>query len=85
MAGVGEIAALAVYVQFWWPEIRAGSLPGGGGHDHRRRCNLLSVKLYGSSRPGPRAVKVLAILLFLGAGIVLVVAGDVFDAPPRRP
>ena len=46
VAGVGEIAALAVYVQFWWPEI-PGWIPSLVAAMTIVGCNLLSVKLYG--------------------------------------
>lgn len=80
VAGVGEIAALAVYVQFWWPEI-PGWIPSLVAAMTIVGCNLLSVKLYGFIETWAAAIKVLAILLFLGAGIILVVAGDIFNAP----
>lgn len=80
VAGVGEIAALAVYVQFWWPEI-PGWIPSLVAAMTIVGCNLLSVKLYGFIETWAAMVKVLAILLFLAAGIILVVAGDIFHAP----
>ncbi|RLZ04044.1 amino acid permease [Kocuria tytonicola] len=80
VAGVGEIAALAVYVQFWWPEI-PGWIPSLVAAMVIVGCNLLSVKLYGFIETWAAAIKVLAILLFLAAGIILVVAGDIFHAP----
>ena len=80
VAGVGEIAALAVYVQFWWPEI-PGWIPSLVAAMTIVGCNLLSVKLYGFIETWAAMVKVLAILLFLAAGLVLVVAGDIFHAP----
>ena len=79
VAGVGEIAALAVYVQFWWPEI-PGWIPSLVAAMVIVGCNLLSVRLYGHIETWAAGVKVLAILLFLAAGVVLVVAGDVFNA-----
>lgn len=80
VAGVGEIAALAVYVQFWWPEI-PGWIPSLVAALVIVGCNLLSVKLYGFIETWAAMIKVLAILLFLIAGIILVVAGDIFNAP----
>ena len=80
VAGVGEIAALAVYVQFWWPEI-PGWIPSLVAAMVIVGCNLLSVRLYGHIETWAAFIKVLAILLFLAAGIILVVAGDVFNTP----
>ncbi|GGC77996.1 L-asparagine permease [Tersicoccus solisilvae] len=80
VAGVAEIAALAVYVQFWWPEL-PGWIPSLVAALAIVGCNLLSVRWFGAIETTASSVKVIAILLFLAAGIVLVVAGDVFHAP----
>lgn len=79
IAGVAEISALAVYVQFWWPEI-PGWVPSLVAALVIVGVNLLSVRLFGHIELWASAVKVVAILLFLIAGVVLVVAGDVFGA-----
>lgn len=80
VAGVAEIAALAVYVQYWWPDL-PGWIPSLVAALTIVGCNLLSVKWFGAIELGASSIKVLAILLFLAAGVVLVVAGDVFHAP----
>jgi len=82
LAGVGEISALAVYVQYWWPGI-PGWVPSLVAALVIVAVNLLSVRLFGFVELWASAIKVLAILLFLVAAVVLVVAGDVFGAPTR--
>lgn len=79
IAGVGEIAALAVYVQYWWPAL-PGWIPSLVAALTIVGVNLLSVKLFGHVEAWAAGIKVLAILAFIAAGIVLVVAGDVFGA-----
>lgn len=79
VAGVGEIAALAVYVQYWWPSI-PGWIPSLVAALSIVGVNLLSVQLFGHVEAWAAGIKVLAILLFIAAGLVLVVAGDVFGA-----
>ena len=79
IAGVGEIAALAVYVQYWWPSVPAW-LPSLVAALTIVGVNLLSVQLFGHVEAGAAGIKVLAILLFIAVGVMLVVAGDVFDA-----
>lgn len=80
VSGIAEIAALAIYVQFWWPEV-PGWIPSLTAALAVVGVNLLSVRLFGALELAASAVKVVAIVLFLLAGIVLVVAGDVFHAP----
>ena len=82
IAGVGEISALAVYVQYWWPTI-PGWIPSLVAALVIVAVNLLSVRLFGFVELWASAIKVLAIMLFLVAGLVLVVAGDVFGAPTQ--
>lgn len=82
IAGVGEIAALAVYVQYWWPAV-PGWIPSLVAALVIVAVNLLSVRLFGFVELWASAIKVLAILLFLAAGLLLVVAGDVFGAPTQ--
>ncbi|MBD2763741.1 amino acid permease [Kocuria sp. cx-455] len=82
IAGVGEISALAVYVQYWWPAM-PGWIPSLVAALVIVAVNLLSVRWFGVVELWASAIKVLAIMLFLAAGLVLIVAGDVFGAPTQ--
>lgn len=78
MAGVAEVSALAVYVQYWWPEI-PGWIPSMVAALTIVGCNLLSVRIFGHIEFWASAIKVTAILLFIAAGIVLIFFGRVLD------
>lgn len=76
LAGVTEIAAIAVYVRYWFPatpgwvsSILALCLIVGS--------NLMSARVFGFIETTASSIKVAAILLFLVAGLLVVLFGDV--------
>lgn len=79
LAGIAEIAALAVYVQYWVPQV-PGWIPSLVAALTIVGCNLLSVRVFGHIEFWASAIKVTAIILFLLAGVGIVVATDVFGA-----
>lgn len=68
-----------MYVQYWVPQV-PGWIPSLVAALTIVGCNLLSVRVFGHIECWASAIKVTAIILFLLAGVGIVVATDVFGA-----
>jgi L-asparagine permease len=71
LAGIAEIAAIAVYVNYWLPDM-PGWAPSLVALLVIVGSNLLTARAFGIIEFGASSVKVAAILLFLAAGVVIV-------------
>ena len=74
LLGIVEVAAVSVYVQYWWPEI-PGWIPALVAWFLIVGSNLFSARMFGFIEVGASSIKVVAILLFIGAGLLLVFFG----------
>lgn len=82
LAGITEVAAIAVYTSYWFPaapdwvsSVLALALIVGS--------NLLTVRAFGLIETAASAIKVVAIVLFLAVGLVVVLFGDVLGWESR--
>jgi L-asparagine permease len=71
LAGIVEMAAIGVYVQYWFADV-PGWIPSLLALLIIAGTNLLSVQAYGNIEFGAAAIKVLAIVLFVVAGVLVV-------------
>jgi L-asparagine permease len=71
LAGVAEIAAIAVYVNYWLPDMPSWA-PSLIALLVIVGSNLLTARAFGVIEFGASSVKVAAILLFLAAGLIIV-------------
>ena len=71
-AGCVEIAAIGVYVNFWFPEL-PGWIPALAALVVIIGVNLLAVKAFGIIELGASGIKVVAIIIFLIVGVAAVV------------
>lgn len=75
LAGIAEVAALAVYVEFWFPEV-PGWIPSTIAALVIVGSNLRSVRIFGYIELWASAITVLAILCFLVAGVIIIALGS---------
>lgn len=80
LLGIVEVAAVSVYVQYWWPEIPAW-IPALVAWMLIVGSNLFSARTFGFIEVGASSIKVAAILLFIGAGLLLVFLGGPMGLP----
>jgi L-asparagine permease len=74
LLGIVEVAAVAIYVQYWWPDVPAW-IPALVAWFLIVASNLFSARTFGFIEVGASSIKVAAILLFIGAGLLLVFFG----------
>lgn len=75
IAGIGsEAVAAALYLRFWWPQLPL-AVAVVGFAALVTAVNLVGVRSFGTAESVLSAVKVLAVLAFLGVGLVLVFFG----------
>ncbi|WP_336714128.1 amino acid permease [Arthrobacter sp. USHLN218] len=80
LLGIVEVAAVSVYVQYWWPEIPAW-IPALVAWCLIVGSNLFSARMFGFIEVGASSIKIIALLLFIGAGILLVLVGGPMGLP----
>ncbi|MFD1213274.1 amino acid permease [Arthrobacter sp. GCM10027362] len=80
LLGVVEVAAVSVYVQYWWPAVPAW-IPALVAWLLIVGSNLYSARMFGFIEAGASSIKVAAILLFIGAGLLLVFLGGPMGLP----
>lgn len=74
LLGVVEVTAVAIYVQYWWPQLD-GWIPALVAWLVIVGSNLFSARVFGFIEVGASAIKIIAIVLFLIAGLVIVFFG----------
>ncbi|GAB4098118.1 amino acid permease [Sinomonas halotolerans] len=74
LIGLVEIAAVSVYIQYWWPEV-PGWIPSLVAWMLIVGSNLFSARSFGFIEVAASSVKVAAILLFIAAGLIIVFLG----------
>lgn len=74
LLGIVEVAAVSIYVQHWWPSVPAW-IPALAAWCLIVGSNLFSARTFGLIEVGASSIKVVAILLFIGAGLILVFFG----------
>jgi L-asparagine permease len=74
LLGIVEVAAVAIYVQYWWPEVPAW-IPALVAWLLIVGSNLFSARVFGFIEVAASSIKVVAILMFIGAGLLLVFFG----------
>lgn len=74
LLGIVEVAAVSVYVQYWWPEVPAW-VPALVAWCLIVGSNLFSARMFGFIEVAASSIKVAAILMFIGAGLLLVFFG----------
>lgn len=74
LLGIVEVAAVAIYVQYWWPEVPAW-IPALVAWLLIVGSNLFSARVFGFIEVAASSIKVVAILMFIGAGLLLVFLG----------
>lgn len=74
LLGIVEVAAVAIYVQYWWPEVPAW-IPALVAWLLIVGSNLFSARVFGFIEVAASSIKVAAILMFIGAGLLLVFLG----------
>lgn len=74
LIGLVEIAAVSVYIQYWWPSV-APWVPSLVAWLLIVGSNLFSARSFGFIEVAASSVKVIAIILFVAAGLIIVFAG----------
>ncbi|MDQ0691162.1 L-asparagine transporter-like permease [Arthrobacter sp. W4I7] len=74
LLGIVEVAAVAIYVQYWWPEVPVW-IPALVAWLLIVGSNLFSARMFGFIEVAASSIKVVAILMFIGAGLLLVFFG----------
>ncbi|WP_427132153.1 amino acid permease [Pseudarthrobacter sp. S9] len=74
LLGVVEVTAVAIYVQYWWPHLD-GWIPALVAWLVIVGSNLFSARMFGFIEVGASLIKVIAIVLFLAAGLIIVFFG----------
>jgi L-asparagine permease len=80
LLGIVEVAAVSVYVEYWWPQIPAW-IPALVAWFLIVGSNLFSARMFGFIEVGASSIKVIAILLFIGAGLLLIFFGGPMGLP----
>jgi L-asparagine permease len=74
LLGVVEVTAVAIYVGYWWPQLD-GWIPALVAWLVIVGSNLFSARVFGFIEVGASIIKIIAIVLFLAAGLVIVFCG----------
>ena len=74
LAGVVEVTAVAINVRYWWPQLD-GWIPALVASLGIVGSTLFSAKVFGFIEVGASAIKIVAIVLFLAAGLVIIFFG----------
>lgn len=71
LLGIVEVAAVSVYIQYWWPEVPAG-LAALTAWLILIGSNLFSARVFGFIEVVASSIKIVAISLFIVAGLIIV-------------